>query len=514
MDSMTASLRSDAREAYRMTQMTEEFADIPSLRDDTSHPFSLRKGRRDHISAIQTEQTMSYSSNQQSQDTLQLLSKIPDLYSENEQTLTSTLYFIRSKTQGSHLANLDLLVQNNILPPLHKVLCLDHLPSAQHNALWIITNICYNSKERSETVAYSSCMGKVFELLKSQDLKLAEQAAWLIGNIFDSAPEVKLLFRDVPIIADIIDLLSTREFKLAPFSNIIWALSRIARREPQDPSIALDEEEARRLQQEENLLVSSMVTITPYLCQHDERFLESTLDCLISITDFSDKALMCLSNGQHVQQLVELTSNDHPNIVVKSVHLLGSLAAGTMQMTEMVIQNGAIERMAVLLGRHHNKLTQKICWTFSNISNGTENQIGSLFTTSAITSLLAHLSTFDNVSSQWAARTFLAISQLSRMRSMELMGIGAAPALLGLLSVNSAETVDITLMTIWNLLAIGNLQTRRVDQNGMQKNPVRDKFEMANAQEVIEAFLDSPNQSIRLHAQQIINTHFSPTSYL
>ncbi|EOA14617.1 hypothetical protein CARUB_v10027875mg [Capsella rubella] len=110
------------------------------------------------------------------------------------------------------------------------------------------------------------------------------------------------------------------------------------------------------------------------LHRNDESFLLSACCTLHNLSDGSKETIQSFIDAGLVPRIVQLLGNVSPTVIGLALTTILGLTIGDNQQTQVVIESDVLPLLANLLTR--NPVIQwKTCWTISNITAGTQEQI-------------------------------------------------------------------------------------------------------------------------------------------
>jgi len=191
-----------------------------------------------------------------------------------------------------------------------------------------------------------------------------------------------------------------------------------------------------------------------------------------------------------------------------ALRVIGNIVTGDDHQTQTVIDFHVLPRLKQMLDSPNLKkaLKKEVCWTISNITAGTPNQIEAVIQADIFDSLIYHLTYSDfDVKKEAAWAIANATSSGTPEQIQHMCQKGCIKPLCDLLEVNDARIVAVALEGIENILEKGDLYNSN-------ENPYANYIEDIEAVPKIEHLQLHANQSIADKALSIIKKFFSSGS--
>jgi len=199
------------------------------------------------------------------------------------------------------------------------------------------------------------------QLLNSSDAEVVEQAIWGLGNIAGDNTGFRNLVIDAGAVNPIANILDHSEPGSTLTRNASWSLSNLCRNHP-CPDYSL---------------VKRAVPSLARVLLHEANT-ETVLDICWAFSYLSDggeERIPDILSTSIQAKLMDLLKDPKVGIVIPSMRTIGNLVTGTDETTQMLIDMGLI-RLLDELSTHQSKMVRKeVCWTISNITAGTPEQI-------------------------------------------------------------------------------------------------------------------------------------------
>lgn len=125
-------------------------------------------------------------------------------------------------------ANQSEIIETGIVPACIKFLLFSDNPKLEHEASWLISNICSGSKDDVKYLVDNNVIPSLFIQLKSEFLDIAEQTIWTFGNISCDSSDARDILIQEGIVDKISPLLNNEKLLL----NNSWMISNLCRIRP------------------------------------------------------------------------------------------------------------------------------------------------------------------------------------------------------------------------------------------------------------------------------------------
>lgn len=185
---------------------------------------------------------------------------------------------------------------------------------------------------------------------------------------------------------------------------------------------------------------------------------------------------------------------------------MGNLVTGTDAQTTMVIQSGALEKIVNLLSHEKRAVRREACWTLSNITAGSPDQIALVVRTPGYIEKLLTLINSDSAEIKREASWVIsnATARAAPEDMLKMVDIGVLDTFVGLLNCDDVKTVAVVLEAIKNILSCG--AKHFVDTE--KYNIFLTKFEQLGGVAKLESLQVHPNEEIYEKTVAIIEANF------
>ncbi|KAK4319247.1 hypothetical protein Pmani_009786 [Petrolisthes manimaculis] len=344
------------------------------------------------------------------------------------------------------------LIQAGALPPL--VACMERgdSPELQVEAAWAITNVASGSSAHTRAVVDAEAVRVLVRLLSSADRGVQEQAVWALGNIVGDGAECRDHVIREGAISPLVNLIQPN-MPVAMRRQVCWMLTNLFR-----------VKKARVSPVEQHECVQGLKTLIASL---DTQVQADALWGTAYLAELGSSALDDLTNAGVVRDMVERLYSEKERVVIAALRATGSVAAGTDEQTEALVQAGALPIYRELLSHHNPGIARESAWILSNITAGTTRQIQLAIDVQVVPALIAAIEKDDG---ELRKEATWALSNLASRSNEEQVGMliksGLLPCLSRLLQQTSADP-GMTLVVLDTLNNI--LKKTGTDTNGVVK---------------------------------------------
>lgn len=215
--------------------------------------------------------------------------------------------------------------------------------------------------EHCEVLIDKGALPLLVQLLSSPSHEVVEQAVWSIGNI--AGDNVKL--RDLVIESGALEPVANILDNASPDSTIVrnasWSLSNFCRNNPA-PSY--------------NKIRRAVPTLAKVLLEQKSADIILDICWAFSyISDGADERIQEIIQTGIVPKLYELFYHPKVGVVIPALRTVGNLVTGDDQSTEMLLSMGLLNQLRGLTTHGSKMVRKEACWTISNITAGTTDQI-------------------------------------------------------------------------------------------------------------------------------------------
>jgi hypothetical protein len=258
-------------------------------------------------------------------------------------------------------------INAGLVPIFVKLLLKTDHRRFQFEAAWALTNITSGTTEDTQLVIDCGAVPLLVEMLKSNhDPEYIDAAVWALGNIMGDSPRARDLVLEHGVVPIFCDILLNKEEKrvYSPLmKTVAWAVANIYRKTPRPP-----------------LSVAELI-VKPVLKAVQSTDLEVAKECCWTLSYISEGAFLFVELLINAGALPVLINDVVPRFFSKTevirpiVRLLGSVAAGTNEQTQAVLDSNPLPTLLQLIDSPTPIIVKEICWALSNITGGTELQL-------------------------------------------------------------------------------------------------------------------------------------------
>ncbi|KAH3767565.1 Importin subunit alpha-1b [Pelomyxa schiedti] len=280
-------------------------------------------------------------------------------------------------TAMSALLELRKLMSNGT-PPIDEVLaspgCVSRIiqflsasdnTDLQYEALWVLTNLCSGTDpNQTLKVVELGALPHLTSLLSSPSSLVCEQAIWALGNIAGTGPELRNAILELGFIPAVVNAMHTFQNKPSLLKYAIWAFSNGCRGEPPPP--------VKYFLPTPTFNIFS--TLAALLQCSDMGIIEDTILSLRSLSGITEFSKHIISLGM-CPNIVRSLGINNISVQVPAIRILGTIALGSHEDTQAVIDAGVLPKLLPLLHSPARSVKKETCWLLSNIAAGIREQV-------------------------------------------------------------------------------------------------------------------------------------------
>ena len=324
--------------------------------------------------------------------------------------------------------------------------------------------------------------------LQSPEVPVREQAVWALGNIAGDSYQCRDQLLQQGVLVKLLPLTS-ENVKPSLRRNAVWTISNLCRGKP-------------------SAQFSAVSPAIPFLAEliksSDTQVVTDACWALSYISDGDNVRIQAILDAGVCERIVVNLMHQSTSVQTPALRVVGNIVTGDDQQTQMVIDQHVLPRLKFLLDSPNIKKAMKkeVCWTISNITAGSTNQIQAVMEADIFESLIHHLiySDFDvKKEAAWAVAN--ATSSGSPDQIKMLVSKGCIKPLCDLFEMNEGKIVAVALEAVENILDKGEFE----QEDG---NPYADLLEEIGVVPVLERLQLHVNSSIGDKATSIISKFF------
>lgn len=276
-----------------------------------------------------------------------------------DEQLEATKRF-RQLLQSDRDPMLQELVDKEIVPKLLKFLKDKSNASLQVEALWALTNIAAGTTEQTHLLIKNNAVPTLVSLLSSSHHEVLEQAVWVLGNIAGDDASARDTVLNAGALKPLLRCMDENH-KPSFLRIATWTLSNLCDGQPRP---IFD-------------VVAVLKTVNKVLQTDDTEVLSHACWALSHLCDGPSPHIQEVVRANVCSRLVELLGSKTWRVVKPALRTVGNIvcAEDDQDYTQHIIECGAVPCLRQLIGHSNREIQKEACWTISNISAGTVEQI-------------------------------------------------------------------------------------------------------------------------------------------
>uniref|UniRef100_A0A0E0BZH4 IBB domain-containing protein n=1 Tax=Oryza meridionalis TaxID=40149 RepID=A0A0E0BZH4_9ORYZ len=261
---------------------------------------------------------------------------------------------LESTTQFRKLLS---VIRSGVLPRFVEFLTREEYPQLQFEAAWALTNIASGTAANTMAVIEHGAVPIFVKLLSSP----REDAVWALGNVAGDSTKCRNLVLMHGAMLPLLQQLDEHA-KLSMLRNSAWTLSNFCRGKPQPDFKHVE---------------PVLPVLRQLILSQDEEILTDSCWALSYLSDGSNDNIQAVIETGVCDQLVELLSHPSPVVLIPALRTVGNIVTGDDAQTQCIVGHPqALPCLFNLLTTTQKKsIKREACWTISNITAGTKEQI-------------------------------------------------------------------------------------------------------------------------------------------
>lgn len=320
------------------------------------------------------------------------------------------------------------------------------------------------------------------------DASVKEQCIWALGNIAGDSASCRDFLLHLNILPHLLALTDS-SVKQSLRRNAVWCISNLCRGKPIAPFEIVKTAVPRLIEllhtPDDSSIVSDACWALSYLTDSEDH----QIDYILKYNAAPIVAQLLLSTEQIIQ--------------TPALRVVGNIVTGEDSHTDAIIQAGGLTNLKELLQYHNKKgVKREVCWTISNITAGTVEQIQKVMDEDLFRYVLEELDSGEYDTRKEAAWAIAnATSSGSESQVQFLVESGCIESMCELLTSPDSKIVLVCLEGLENILDRGeNIKYSLPDR----RNPYASKIEEIDGLDKIEELGNSKDSTVYAKAAHFI----------
>ncbi|KFK30899.1 hypothetical protein AALP_AA6G040600 [Arabis alpina] len=426
-----------------------------------------------------------------------LLENLPVLlagiWTKNDYSQLKATCILRSLVTTGYKPHTDGVIQLDLVPRLVKFLSRYDFPKLQYEAAWALKDIASGTSENKKVIVESGAVPKFIQLLGSANEDLLELAVWAIGNIARDSPK----YRDLVLNSNVMKPILSQFHDHTTLSMSRIASSTLANLCSGKPKPSFKETKP------------SLPVLERLVQSTDEEVLKNACWTLAYLSyDDSNDQINAVTDARVIPRLIELLSHSSPSVLFPALCTIGNIVSGNDKQTQTVLDHQVLPCLLNLLtNTYEMKIKKKACWTISNITAGSSNQIQAVIKAGIIQPLVLMLQTAEFEVQKEAAWGISNATDGTHDQIKFMVSQNCIKPICDLLTCSDPKIITICLEALENILVVGEAEKNL--SHTRDNNLYASMIDEAQGLEKIVNLQRHDNNEISLKAAKILETFWT-----
>lgn len=257
------------------------------------------------------------------------------------------------------------MIEHGLIPEFISLLDSEY-PEFQYQALFCLINISYGTTDQSSSIINQGGLPKILTLVTSSIEEIQDLAIWLLGNLAADSIGLRDQIVEKGGYAILNYVLTTTKIPHI-LMRCIWAFISFFRYErPLSFQLTM------------NSLEYIIYAIHQYPLEQD--IMSQAILAISLISDAYHQSIPIIIESDILPIVLNNLEVPDIKIQVTSLRLVGNIAAGNANQTQLLIDMGLLPHLKNLIRCDNIKVRKEATWILSNIAAGTEKQTETLVT--------------------------------------------------------------------------------------------------------------------------------------
>lgn len=364
-------------------------------------------------------------------------------------------------------------------------------PEFEYEALWCLTNISSGTSDQANSILVKGGLEKIMNLMNSKIEEVQHQAIWALGNLAGDSSKIRDSIINQGGYDRLLNVFSTTNNKNI-VKQCVWALSNFFRVKP-----------IMSYEYVHKSLDYILKSINLYF--DDDELLVDACWILSSMSENYKKIIKDILNSNILPKLILCLQKDNATIVISCLRIVGNIAAGDANQTQMLLDNGILDKLKLTIFHKKKSIRKESAWIISNIASGTQRQIETLIEQQFMP-LLTEVINNDEVEIQreviWAICNLTSVEKNEYIETLFKQGI--VDVICKCLHNSEAKHLAVSLEALGNLLSYGK---KYAEAHGGD-NPVVQKIEQLGMFDKLESLQLYPVEVVYEKVIKLLETYF------